>query len=609
MKGKFYYKKMLFATGSAVAAVVGVYVIASYLCPVLDDDSNALTYSSNTNISFTIKPRLSIALSTDSLTIDNLVPGTTSDSNSVTVTVASNTPYGYTLSAGVGSTEPTDPYYNTSDLVHDNTTAETPITNKFSSIDISASLSALDTDNTWGYSTSVNGGTNWSTYSGLSHTEAKTLLDTSAAAQPSTIDFKIAARSATTQASGTYNNVITFYAVGKPEPHYIYDEVKKQSRGTQVAVDLQAEITRDNSGVYEYNSAVFGESSDASNTSKIYYYRGILDDTFVNSDGHGSIGSSGDGELHPNYVILSPAGDKATTDTCWRIVRTTGSGGVKMIYNGTWTGTTCANATTNARPFVSPYNNSSSPSRRIALVGYTYNPTYGDNDVTTSASVDSVFGSNSEYTSNSANSAAKINLDTWYNNTIAGYTNILEKSAGYCNDRSAYSDKITSSLLSTVVPYTTSTGEGVYFGAYGRNMNATNAGKLPSLSCARNVVDLYTVSGANTGNGQLYRPTALLTADEASLAGSGSLNASHGSASSPSSYLRTGSSYWLLSPGARDSDGKGVARQFSLNPGGALESFSMHASYGVRPVISLDSSVEYITGSGTAADPWVVPTM
>ncbi|MEE0888532.1 MAG: hypothetical protein U0L97_05005, partial [Candidatus Saccharimonadaceae bacterium] len=212
-------RSLVIAATCVLFSVVGITTITN-----IDSDTHtasALSYSTSEDVSFTFKPTLSIGLSTDSLTIDNLVPGTTSDSNKVSVTVSSNTPYGYVLSAGVGSTASTDPYYNTSDLVHDNSTTTVPTTNKFSSIATSASLQTLDTDNTWGYSTSTDGGTSWSTYSGLSHTETKPLLDISASAQPSTIDFKIAARSATTQASGTYNNVITFYAVGKPEPYTI----------------------------------------------------------------------------------------------------------------------------------------------------------------------------------------------------------------------------------------------------------------------------------------------------------------------------------------------------------------------------------------------------
>ena len=211
---------IIFTLSIATVFGIGIYNAANI---ANTSNANALSYSTSKDISFTFAPTLSIGLSTDSLTIDNLVPGTTSDSNKVSVTVSSNTPYGYVLSAGVGSTVSTDPYYNTSDLVHDNSTTEVPTTNKFSSIATSASLQTLDADNTWGYSTSTDGGTSWSTYSGLSHTVTKPLLDISAAAQPSTIDFKIAARSASTQASGTYNNVITFYAVGKPKVMTIDD--------------------------------------------------------------------------------------------------------------------------------------------------------------------------------------------------------------------------------------------------------------------------------------------------------------------------------------------------------------------------------------------------
>ena len=193
-----------------VAGIIGIASIAA----TSSISASALSYSTSSDVSFTFAPTLSIGLSTDSLNIDNLVPGNISDSNSVKVTVSSNTPYGYVLSASVGSSDSTSTYYNTSNLVHEDST----VNNAFTSIDTSASLANLTTDNTWGYSTSLDGGTTWSTYSGLPSTTTKPLLDISDPATPSTIDFKIAAKSSTTQASGTYNNIITFYAVGKPEP-------------------------------------------------------------------------------------------------------------------------------------------------------------------------------------------------------------------------------------------------------------------------------------------------------------------------------------------------------------------------------------------------------
>ena len=139
------------ASTLSLATILSVGIYSATNIVNNTNNANALSYSTNEDISFTFKPTLSISLSTGALTIDNLVPGTTSDSNAVTVTVASNTPYGYVLSAGVGSTVSTDPYYNTSDLVHDNSTTQVPTTNKFSSISTTASLESLNTDNTWGY--------------------------------------------------------------------------------------------------------------------------------------------------------------------------------------------------------------------------------------------------------------------------------------------------------------------------------------------------------------------------------------------------------------------------------------------------------------------------
>ena len=606
---KFHNSNVLLVTSVITVLAVGIYTTANYLFPTTDDGSSALTYGSNTDVSFAINPRLSISTSTDSLTIDNLVPGTTSDSNKVSVTVSSNTQYGYVLSAGVGSTVSTDPYYNTSDLVHDNTTTTVPTINKFSSIATSANLQTLDTDNTWGYSTSTDGGTSWSTYSGLSHAETKPLLDISDPATPSTIDFKIAARSAATQASGTYINVITFYAVGKPEPpRYLYDEVAKMSKGTQSATDLQAEITsptsrdyRDdtsNSGVYEYNSAVFGESSDASNTNKIYYYRGILEP----EEDQGLFGSNGQATAYPNYVKLD-------NDTCWRIVRTTGSGGVKMVYNGTWVGATCAqfgySTTIRQASFAGGFNG-----KQVVRVGYTYDSTYAVNIGGRVGTLAQIFGTNTS-DNNTSDSNIKTLVDTWYNNNMNSYTEILEGSAGYCGDRSMYNASGALQPESLKISLNNS-GSGIqtlYFGAYIRNRTASQS---PSLTYAkyndgttevdRSKVDLYSISGASTGNGRLLFPVALLTADEVSFAGSGSAATTEDSSYNAKSYINANIVSTTLSPYFRDSLS---ARGVSQSSTGLLHNPIDNAHY-ARPAISLKSGVVIDSGSGTAADPWVV---
>ena len=279
-----------------------------------------------------------------------------------------------------------------------------------------------------------------------------------------------------------------------------------------------------------------------------------------------------------------------------------------MIYNGIWdaTNSTCANAKTAAQLTTKAFNGTSSTYRNIAYVGYTYDNDMIGSDKTTALSVDTVFGSNSDVSVNDTSSTIKNYIETeWYANAngLGSYTSILEPSAGYCNDRSAYTDDTTATAMTEIPPYATANAS-MYFGAYGRNMNATNAGKTPSLTCPRGTVDLYTTNSASDGNKQLANPVALLTADEASLAGSGQTDPTQGSAMNDHSFLRSGSIFWLLSPSNRRAGG--YAYEFLLHSAGYVLSGGVYSARGVRPVISLTSGTSYVSGSGTAADPWVV---
>ncbi len=410
--------------------------------------------------------------------------------------------------------------------------------------------------------------------------------------------------------NGTANNP-WIISTEKPKPSRtinLYNAVEKQSKGTQTLSNLQSTISTSNSGVYEYDSSVFGADTDGvkqDNTkAKIYYYRGILDNSFTTS----TYGSSGDGELSPNYVILSPTGEKGTTDTCWRIIRTTGSGGVKMIYNGRWTGSTCANAQTNAQTGTSYYNsNGSTAARRIALAGYTYN-SYGSSSSTTNTAVDTLFGSNTNYSGNTNNSVIKSNVDSWYNNNLSNYTSILESNPGFCNDRSVYTNTAGTTAATQLRPTgsTTSSGTTAYFGAYSRN-NYNSSTRIPSLACPRNAADVYSTSTASAGNKQLSVPAALITADELSFAGAGAQTANQGSAYSTSSFIRSGSDFWTMTPSSRTtSNNRATLMYYSSGANTYLSSISMYSNYGVRPVISLKEGAEAKSGTGTATDPWVI---
>ena len=191
-------------------------------------NTSALNYQSSADVKFTFNPTLSIDISPLDLIIDNLTPGTNSDSNIINVSVATNASHGYTLAATVG-----DSLHNNTNLTHTNGA------NTFGSIATNSSLPNLTTDNTWGYSYKLSNNTNWNNYSGLSNETSKTLINTdSQLAKP--IDFKIGAKASSTQPSGTYTNTINFIAISKPIPKTIEDIAYMQTFGELLPTDLQS---------------------------------------------------------------------------------------------------------------------------------------------------------------------------------------------------------------------------------------------------------------------------------------------------------------------------------------------------------------------------------
>ncbi len=183
--------------------------------------ASALNYQSDVGINFTFNPTLSISLSPNNLTIPNLSPSTTDTSNEILVNVATNNVYGYNLYATVGNET-----YNNTNFTH------TDNTDVFSSIPTTANLSALTTDNTWGYTYSLDHGTTWSNYNGLPlyTTNNPTRLKKNSGSSNDTINFKIAAKAGSTQPSGTYTNIINFTAITKPTPITLADAYTKEGK-------------------------------------------------------------------------------------------------------------------------------------------------------------------------------------------------------------------------------------------------------------------------------------------------------------------------------------------------------------------------------------------
>ncbi len=553
-------------------------------------DTSALSYSTDVSIGFTFNPTISLSISPDNLTISNLTPGTAVESNTITVNIAANTAYGYNLTANVGSNTTN---YNTTNLVHASSATSTPTTNAtFASLAYGANITNKDNlpTNTWGYSYSKDNGTTWQSYSGLpvySDTEhSAELISTYNPANSKTIDFKIAANSSNTQPSGEYTNIINFYAVSNPEPPTLYDTVRYMTKGTLAEnnVKLSDTITQANSGVYTYDPTVYGAASDASNDYSIYFYRGILD----TNEGLGTYGSDGKADAWPNYVKLS-------NGTCWRIVRTTGSGGVKMIYNGMYGVTTagsCANATANARTTTKAFNNVGTGSFSIVTTGYTFNSDYKTTNGNTSYGV--LFGTNENYSGNSTDSTIKDYLEnTWFPNVMSSYESRLEFSAGYCNDRSIYNEStVVTSQDSIVAPYVNDTMSGVVQYRFGSMLrNQIGLVSSPSLTCSRNVVDLYSTNSASGGNKQLNKPIALLTSDELTF--------------STRFYIFSNSRIWTMTPyWRRGTDGSVFIN--STNTDGSVGYNYSSNNGGVRPVISLMHHIQVTGGTGTATSPWTI---
>ena len=184
--------------GKRILAITSLTLISAALA---GNAAFALTEQSEAALEFTFAPSLTLSVSDSDLIISDLIPGTSDISNTVDVTVTTNSVYGYALSATTGNT--TNPTRN---LVRDSS-------NYLESIAVNSSTSTLSND-TWGYT--IDGG---ATYSGLPlYTSAATELNFSYGpvnAAAGKTSFAIGAKASTNKAAGNYTNVVNFTAVAK----------------------------------------------------------------------------------------------------------------------------------------------------------------------------------------------------------------------------------------------------------------------------------------------------------------------------------------------------------------------------------------------------------
>ncbi len=311
----------------------------------------------------------------------------------------------------------------------------------------------------------------------------------------------------------------TLYAIWQKETS-IYEYMQNNSLGTAQANNInfgEVSSSTNGQGIYEYT----GLDSDGGNKT-IYYYRGAVN----------------------NNVIFA--------NQCWKIIRSTSTGGAKLIYNGSVVDGTCPGNTTNLT------KTGFSTINTAEAAGYMY-----ENGVQHGLTNDS---------------AVKVANDTFLYYNLRGYTSYLED-ISFCNDRSVQSGNTYSSTGSSF------------------NFNRYSLG-TPTLTCP-NTNDNFTVDPSH-GNGKLSMPVGVITADEMILAGS-----KNGADSANSTYyLKTDYQYWTATP--RQWNGTKV-KVWRVNEDGSIGSADNDANNKyVRPVIALNGTSYLGEGDGTVQNPFTI---
>ena len=315
--------------------------------------------------------------------------------------------------------------------------------------------------------------------------------------------------------------------------------------------EVKTPLTTPGAAISTADEALLASAEDDYGTS--YYFRGAVTN---------------------NYVEFA--------NKCWRIVRVNGDGSVKLILHND-------NATGVANPCNSANNSTSAAFARYS--GETnksaFNTNYDDN-----AYVGFKYGtpgSNTYEATHATTNKSKIliNLETWYNNNLKTYENVINDTV-WCNDKTNVTDTTYDPLSWNPNGFGYGTNK-TYYGATQRLVSKNNSagGTDSSLKC----------------NGELSKinsKVGLITADELALAGYAY------SQNNSTTYLQenaTDAEWWSLSP--YDFIGS-YARVWKVGGSNGVFAYSgVNFAYGVRPSISLKPSTN-VTGEGTSSSPFVV---
>ena len=396
--------------------------------------------------------------------------------------------------------------------------------------------------------------------------------------------------SQSTSVSSTYQAYYITYGTG-----YEANGTKFNLTGTAVTSDTYANSYSSLVGKYlpyssisSSGSKTAGTMKTTTNLSSVYYVVSATSSSFTykvissNKNTTEALLASTEDDYGTSYYFRGAVKNNYVqfANKCWRIVRITGDGSVKLVLHND-------NTTGAANPCSSANNSTNAAFARYSGTTYTsaFNEKYDDN-----AYVGFKYGTvgASDYATthaNTNNSTILTNLETWYTNNLKTYADTIADTV-WCNDKTNVTD-------TTFDPWGwTPNGYGyaknvTYYGATQRLVSKSGSagGTGPSLKC----------------NGELSKITfkvGLITADE--LAFSGSIYGNY----NRSTYLQenTGTNWWWsLSPDYFFGDRARVWFVYS----GYLNDDGVSDGDGVRPVISLISSTN-VTGDGTSENPFIV---
>ena len=279
------------------------------------------------------------------------------------------------------------------------------------------------------------------------------------------------------------------------------------------------------------------------------------------------------GAVKNNYVEFA--------NKCWRIVRITGDGSVKLVLHND-------NTAGAANPCSSTNNSDTAAYARYS--GTTYISAFNTNKKD-NAYIGFMYGQAGarDYASahvNTNKSTILKNLESWYINNLASYESKLADTI-WCNDKSTVSGGL---------GYGTNRTD---YAAY----NRLSSTKQPTLICPNDnnggKLSKFTVDDTANGNGNLTYKIGLLTADEIVFAGY------IGYYYNRSTYLQenTGAyTWWSLSPNSFLGSNAYVWSVYS----GYLGNDLVYNDDGLRPVISLVSDATISRGTGTSEDPYII---